>query len=168
MLKLIAAVDSNWLLGVNNSIPWHYSIDFKRFKNITLGSILIMGENTVLSLPKPLKNRTIIGISPDKKISTDFVVSSFHEAIEKALSTRKDETIDVWIAGGGFVYNQALDHSLVTHLDITFVPKYKLNENDKNPVFFPKQKLNNFVVEDQFVNCLDERLTHKIYRRIKP
>ena len=56
-IGIIAAVDPNWVIGVNGTMPWHSKADFKRFKARTMGSTLIMGKATWESLPKPLPGR---------------------------------------------------------------------------------------------------------------
>jgi dihydrofolate reductase len=76
----------------------------KHFKEITTGKTIIMGRNTLLSLPKwPLPNRRHIVIT-DKK-DDNFpgceTVFSIDEAIEKV----KDEP-EAFIIGGGMIYRQ--------------------------------------------------------------
>ena len=48
----------NRAIGVDGKIPWHLPEDFKWFKQLTTGGIVLMGRKTFLSLPKPLPNRT--------------------------------------------------------------------------------------------------------------
>ena len=54
----IAAMSLNRAIGVDGKIPWHLPEDFKWFKQLTTGGIVLMGRKTFLSLPKPLPNRT--------------------------------------------------------------------------------------------------------------
>ena len=54
----LAAMSLNRVIGVDGKIPWHLPEDFKWFKKITTGGIVLMGRKTFLSLPKPLPNRT--------------------------------------------------------------------------------------------------------------
>ena len=66
MFSLIVCFDSNYGIGKNNTIPWKLSSDLKRFKELTLNNIVIMGKNTWTSLPKkPLQNRINIVISKE-------------------------------------------------------------------------------------------------------
>jgi len=76
----------------------------KHFKEITSGHTIIMGRNTLLSLPKwPLPNRRHIVIT-DKK-NDNFpgceIVFSIEEAIEKV----KNED-EAFVIGGGMIYRQ--------------------------------------------------------------
>jgi dihydrofolate reductase len=55
--KAIAAMSLNRVIGAGNKIPWHLPEDFKWFKQMTLGKIVVMGRKTFESLGKPLPNR---------------------------------------------------------------------------------------------------------------
>ena len=57
-MKAIAAMSLNRVIGNGGQIPWHLPEDFKWFKQLTTGGIVLMGRKTFLSLPKPLPNRT--------------------------------------------------------------------------------------------------------------
>ena len=57
-MKAIAAMSLNRVIGRGGQIPWHLPEDFKWFKQLTTGGIVLMGRKTFLSLPKPLPNRT--------------------------------------------------------------------------------------------------------------
>ena len=50
MIKLIWAMDKNWLIGKENKIPWHYKEDLLYYKEKTAGQIVLMGDNTYFSL----------------------------------------------------------------------------------------------------------------------
>ena len=47
----------NRVIGAGNKIPWHLPEDFKWFKQMTAGHVVIMGRKTFESLGKPLPNR---------------------------------------------------------------------------------------------------------------
>ena len=55
-LKMIAAVGKNLELGCKNDLIWHFKEDMKFFKEKTLNHVVVMGDNTDLSLPKTLSN----------------------------------------------------------------------------------------------------------------
>ena len=64
MKGILVAVSPEGIIGKDNSIPWHYSADLKRFKRLTLGKTVIMGRRTWESLPvKPLPDRRNIVIT---------------------------------------------------------------------------------------------------------
>src|SRR5215210_2954243 len=58
--KAIAAMSENRVIGLNNRIPWHLPEDFKWFKQMTTGQIVVMGRKTFDSIGKPLPNRQTI------------------------------------------------------------------------------------------------------------
>lgn len=103
-ISIIVAIAQNFAIGKNNDLLFHLPTDLKRFKSITTGHTLIMGRNTLLSLPKwPLPNRRHIVITdkPDDKFEGCELVFSIDEAIEKV----KNEP-EAFIIGGGMVYRQ--------------------------------------------------------------
>jgi len=57
LFKAIAAMSENRVIGQGNTIPWHLPEDFKWFKQMTMGNVVVMGRKTFESLPKPLPNR---------------------------------------------------------------------------------------------------------------
>ena len=61
--KAIAAMSLNRVIGAGNKIPWHLPEDFKWFKRMTSGNVVIMGRKTFESLGKPLPNRINIVLS---------------------------------------------------------------------------------------------------------
>src|SRR5579859_6942896 len=58
--KAIAAMSENRVIGRDNKIPWHLPEDFKWFKKMTTGQVVVMGRKTFESIGKPLPNRTTI------------------------------------------------------------------------------------------------------------
>lgn len=58
-MKTIVAVDKNWGIGKNNDLLFHLKEDMSFFKKMTLGKVIVMGSNTLMSLPgcKPLKKQ---------------------------------------------------------------------------------------------------------------
>lgn len=103
-ISIIVAIAQNFAIGKNNDLLFHLPNDLKRFREITTGHSLIMGRNTLLSLPRwPLPNRRHIVITdkPDDNFPGCEVVFSIDEAIEKI----KDEK-EAFVIGGGMVYRQ--------------------------------------------------------------
>ena len=60
-MNLIAAVDLNWGIGYNCELLEKIPEDMKYFKEKTLGKVIVMGRNTLESLPnkKPLNKELI-------------------------------------------------------------------------------------------------------------
>src|SRR5579862_4357184 len=101
--KAIAAMSENRVIGQGNKIPWHLPEDFKWFKRMTTGQVIVMGRKTYESIGKPLPNRTTLVLSRSpREISGVRVISSLAE-IDLAHETR-----EVYICGGAEIYAQAL------------------------------------------------------------
>ena len=58
------AITQDRVIGADGKLPWHYSADLKRFKQLTLGTTIIMGRGTWESIgEKPLAERRNIVIT---------------------------------------------------------------------------------------------------------
>lgn len=93
----------NRVIGANGGIPWHLPEDFRWFKQMTLGGVVVMGRKTFESLGKPLPGRRNVVVSTG---------GSF-EGVELLRSTAElDEAryapAPVWIIGGANLYAQTL------------------------------------------------------------
>jgi dihydrofolate reductase len=70
--KVIAAMSLNRVIGCGNKIPWHLPEDFKWFKRMTTGNVVVMGRKTFESLKGALPNRTnlVLTRNPRRLIKT--------------------------------------------------------------------------------------------------
>ena len=152
MKGILVPVSPEGIIGKDNTIPWHYSADLKRFKRLTTGNTIIMGRKTWESLPiKPLPNRRNIVITR----SSIKDIECF-QSIDDALQTCEG---DVWFIGGAGIYQEAMQKADI--IDMTLVPD---NVNGEDCIYFPtidKSWIegNTNVLED------DPKLRHKIYTR---
>ncbi|MFC0875916.1 dihydrofolate reductase [Saccharicrinis sp. FJH2] len=118
-LSIIVAITRDFAIGKNNDLLVHIPGDLKRFKEITTGHPVIMGRNTLISLPNgPLKNRRNIVITDNPEESFDGceMVYSIDEAVEKV----KEED-EAFIIGGGMIYRQF--YPIAGKLYLTIVDK---------------------------------------------
>src|SRR5205809_5344448 len=101
--KAIAAMSLNRVIGQQNKIPWHLPEDFKWFKKMTTGQVIVMGRKTFESIGQPLPNRTtfVLSRSGFQHSGTQTIASL--EEIDLANETRA-----VFICGGAQVYEQVL------------------------------------------------------------
>jgi dihydrofolate reductase len=128
-ISIIVAIAENFAIGKNNDLLFHLPNDLKRFKAITSGHTIVMGRNTLLSLPKwPLPNRRHIVITdnPADHFPGCETVFSIEEAIEKV----KGEE-EAFIIGGGMIYRQFFP--VAGKLYLTLVHK-----NFDADVYFPE------------------------------
>jgi dihydrofolate reductase len=134
-LKAIAAMSLNRVIGAGNKIPWHLPEDFKWFKKLTTGHILVMGRKTFESIGKPLPNRTtfVLTRSP-QPIDGVQVITNLNE-----IKTRlpANDQREIFICGGAQIYEQILP--LCSDLYLTLVKR-----TVEGDAFFPR-------FEDQFV-----------------
>lgn len=103
-ISIIVAIAQNFAIGKNNDLLFHLPNDLKRFKQITTGYPVIMGRNTLLSLPKgalPNRRNIVITDNPEEKFDRCEMVFSVDEAIEAV----KNEQ-EAFIIGGGMIYRQ--------------------------------------------------------------
>ena len=113
---LIAAIGLNGELGLGNKLLWKSPSDLNRFKTITEGHPIIMGNNTFKSLPGILPKRKHYIVT--NKLLVDNRVESVH-SIKDALLGLEGLTDKVFIIGGASIYKQALELDLVDELLIT-------------------------------------------------
>ena len=129
MLSLIAAVGTDWVIGINNTLPWHSGADLRRFKSLTTGNTVIMGRRTYESIGRFLPKRFNIVVSRQlvlPKTNGGMSVGSLTEAIATAKATIPAGNI--FIIGGEQLYKQALP--LADTLHITWV-KQKTPDGDR-------------------------------------
>lgn len=117
MITIVVAMGKNREIGVDNQLLWHLPKDLKHFKELTSGHPIIMGRKTYESIGKPLPNRTNIVISGKNDWFEEgiLIVGSIKEALKFA--KKIDE--NVFVIGGGTIYEQTID--LADQLEITLV-----------------------------------------------
>jgi dihydrofolate reductase len=130
-ISIIAAMDSKKGIAKNGQIPWHISEDLQRVKKLTTNHTIIMGRKTFESIGHPLPNRENIIITHNLSYNSMGceIATSLHDAIEMAESAGESE---MFIFGGGQIFQEALDKNLVDELYLTIV------DGDYNAdIFFP-------------------------------
>ena len=103
-ISIIVAIAQNFAIGKNNDLLFHLPNDLKRFKQITTGYPVIMGRNTLLSLPKgalPNRRNIVITDNPEEKFDRCEMVFSVDEAVEAVKNEQEG-----FIIGGGMIYRQ--------------------------------------------------------------
>lgn len=122
MISLIAAIGTNNELGANNRLLWSMPNDLKRFKNITMGYMIVMGRKTYESIGRPLPNRKNIVIS---SLDSNYfpeeveVITSIHSLLLK----EKEDKKHYFVIGGEQIYNEFLpiaDRLYLTRVDGNF------------------------------------------------
>jgi dihydrofolate reductase len=105
-LKAIAAMSLNRAIGMGNKIPWHLPEDFRWFKKMTTGHVLVMGRKTFESIGKALPDRTTIVLTRSPQpIPGVQTISELSQIAQGSPALRGRE---IFICGGAQIYQQAL------------------------------------------------------------
>ena len=105
-VTLIVARATNGVIGRDGTLPWRISADLKRFKRLTLGSVMIMGRRTFDSLPGILPGRRHIVLTRDREWSAEG--AEVAHSVEEALSLAGNEPVSV--IGGAEIFELFLPH----------------------------------------------------------
>ncbi len=110
MLTMIFACDMNNAIGKNGDLPWRQSTDLQHFKQITLGGTIVMGRKTWESLPGKLPDREHLVMTRSNR---DDVETITYEGVLELSEKR-----EIFIIGGGEIYNLFLPHTEKIHRTI--------------------------------------------------
>jgi dihydrofolate reductase len=99
-VTLIVACARNGVIGRGGKLPWHIPADLKRFKALTMGSVMVMGRKTFDSLPGVLPGRRHIVLTRDQEWSADG--AEVAHGIDEALQLAGDERVSV--IGGAEIF----------------------------------------------------------------
>ncbi|MBH5317743.1 dihydrofolate reductase [Paenibacillus sp. GSMTC-2017] len=132
-ITLIAAMDRNRAIGVDNKMPWHLPAEMAFFKATTTGKTVLMGRKTYESLGRPLPNRknVILTRQPNLVIEGCEVVHSVEETIQQFGNE------ELMVIGGAEIYSLFLpfaDTLLVTDVEVeiesadAFFPTFSMIE----------------------------------------
>lgn len=125
-ITLMAAVGSKGEIGLKNTIPWRLKDDMRRFKDTTMGKIVIMGRKTFESIPVFLDGRTVIVMTrkvdlvqahvnmlknkfQGKQVPPIICMDSLEalfDALDDIISLYDCNTSEVIIAGGSTIYKE--------------------------------------------------------------
>ena len=104
--EAIAAMSLNRVIGAGNRIPWHLPEDFKWFKRMTTGQVIVMGRKTFESIGRPLPNRTTLVLTRSStSIPGVQTVPDLNQLVADAAAFAGKK---IFICGGAEVYQQAL------------------------------------------------------------
>jgi dihydrofolate reductase len=123
--KAIAAMALNRVIGCGGQIPWRLPEDFKWFKRMTTGHIIVMGRKTFESIGRPLPDRATIVLT-----RSGFAHPGVSTCASLAGLNLADDPREVFICGGAEVYAQALPRCSDLYLTLVL-------REAKGDVFFP-------------------------------
>ena len=106
-ITLVVARAANGVIGRDGGLPWRISADLKRFKQLTMGSVMVMGRRTFDSLPGLLPGRRHIVLTRDRNWSAPG--AEVAHSVEEALEMAGDEPVSV--IGGAEIFELFLPYA---------------------------------------------------------
>ncbi len=161
ILSHIVATDLNGAIGKDNKLPWHLPEDLKFFKETTQGKIIIMGRKTFDSIGRLLPGRMHLVITRQQKTSDNdnlMYVSSLDEAIRKAGTLIGKWPSEVFILGGGEIFQQSIH--MVNKIYLT-----KIEKTVDGDCFYPQVDFSLFDLEKQNHFHTSEKFSISLYCR---
>ncbi len=161
IVSLIAAMAENRVIGRSNGLPWHLPADLKRFKTLTMGHTVILGRKTFESIGRPLPGRRLVVLTRNARYRPAGV--EIAPTLEDALRRAAGDA-EVFIAGGGDVFGQALPLADRLYLTMVHAPV-------SGDTRFPELPLDQWRLVDDQRHPADERNAHPLsfrrYERIR-
>ena len=136
-IGLIWAEAHHGVIGAGGVMPWHVPEDLAHFKQVTLGSPVMMGRKTWDSLPerfRPLPGRENIVVTRNAEWSAEGARSAGSIDDALALAGASDPEW-IWVIGGAELFSRFIDRAdrlEVTELDLdvpgdTYAPSVDLS-----------------------------------------
>lgn len=132
---VIAAIANNGAMGRNGRLPWRCPEDLERFRDLTLGKVVLMGRKTAESLRRALPGRVNLVLTRDASWSREgFITVGSHREVAELNGEH-----DVWVIGGADLYAYYLPMATIVHLTVL---DRSVPDAD---TFFPMAALSGFV-----------------------
>jgi dihydrofolate reductase len=120
-IVLIVAAADNDVIGAGGKLPWHLRSDLQHFRALTMGTPVVMGRKTYLSIGRPLPRRTNIVVSRDPAFAAPGLLVA--PTLEAALAAARGDALrrgsDIMVIGGAEIFAQLL--SAAARLELTRV-----------------------------------------------
>jgi dihydrofolate reductase len=100
-VTLVLARATNGVIGREGTLPWRISADLRRFKRLTMGSVMVMGRRTFDSLPGLLPGRRHVVLTRDHSWSAPGAEVAHN--VDEALALAGDEQVSV--IGGAEIFD---------------------------------------------------------------
>lgn len=129
-ISIIVATAEDNVIGAKNKLLWNIPDDLKRFKKLTTGHHILMGQKTFESIGKVLPDRTNIILSFENNfvVNGGFVFREIKDAIKFAEDRNEEE---LFVIGGGMIYKELLPSANKIYLT-------KVHKNYEGDTFFPE------------------------------
>lgn len=153
MIILVAAYDENGVIGRDGELPWRLPEDLKRFRQLTLGHVVLMGRKTWASLGRPLPGRDNWVLSRDPALAP--AGARVFADLDAAIATHARERAgeDLMVIGGSEIYRQALPFA--DRLEVT-----KVQARVDGDAHFPAIDAADWVETVEAEHAADDRHAH--------
>jgi len=167
MIKLIVAKANNGVIGKDNDLIWHLPADMRFFTQSTKGHVVIMGRRNWDSIP--LKYRPLFGrVNAVVTRNTEFshpdcdTFNSVESSIE--YYQKNNPELDIYIIGGGQIYDYSIKNNLVDEMLITFI-----DHSYEGDTWFPTFEESEWTKEMIMDYKKDDKNPHdfKVFRYLK-
>ena len=165
IISHLVALSNNFVIGVNNDLPWKLKKDLQHFSAYTQNKAIVMGRKTYESIGRPLPNRKNIVISSSLESQEGLeVVPNLNQAIEVASQWNKDNSAgeEIVLIGGGYVFEES--KNIVNKLVLTRV-ECEINGD----VFYPQIDLSDWkeISQESFKRDSENEYDFRIETLIK-
>jgi dihydrofolate reductase len=170
ILTHIAACAENRVIGTQGTLPWDIPEDMKFFRDSTKGHIMIMGRKTFDSFggkPLPSRYHIVITRKPSEvkfeanDSSPVKIVASVKEAVDLAKTLTGQWGEEVFIIGGGEVYQQTMD--VVDKIYLT-----KIHRDFPGDTRYPELPKAHFHLVESSPRTGEIPFTFETYLRVRP
>lgn len=128
MISVIVVVGKNREIGCDNKLLWDLPLDMKRFKEITTGHTVVMGDRTFESIGRPLPNRNNVVLSLKDGYAAEGC--EIRNSLEDVLKEANESDEEYFIIGGGTIYNLSLPFAYKLYVTV-------IDDEPKADTFFP-------------------------------
>ena len=151
-ISIIVAFDQERGIGRDGVLPWHLSADLKRFRNLSMGHMLIVGRKTYESIGDNLSGRVMVVLTKqDNYQAPDCeIANSIQQALDIAAAHGESE---VFVIGGADIYQTALPFTSRIYLT-------RVHTKTDSDTFFPKIDPSDWEEEVQAFIHADKKNDH--------
>ena len=165
IISHLVALSNNFVIGVNNDLPWKLKKDLQHFSSYTQNKAIVMGRKTFESIGRPLPNRKNIVISSTLNTQVGIeVVSSLDQGIKLASQWNNDNAggEEIVLIGGGYVFEESKD--IVNKLVLT-----RVECEIEGDVFYPEIDLSSWekILTESFKQDSENEYNFKVETYIK-
>ncbi len=154
-MKAIAAMSKCRTIGDKGQIPWHFPEDSKWFKETTKGGILVMGRKTYDTMKGiKLGGRKFLVVSKTMKPDYDSATVAVFDDISLILGAENALHQQLWLCGGGKLYEQLLTKCTDLYLTI-------INQEIEGDTKFPEFQ-NDFDFKEEIMVTQDFVINHYV------